>query len=170
MNTSDALRIFNINEVGDLTQLHKTYRKLAMQAHPDAGGSSQEFFKLQTAYELLKKSKKSDIKININKKYSYGYKQNQSSFSSNFIQSFDYKIYLLFLVCYICKIRVFSHHGFKVIELRNRFYILSTLPKESMKSPIKFRMKNEYIILKPKLGFYSLDKSNQLFIYFFKGK
>lgn len=34
--------------------IHKTYRRKARKAHPDSGGSEEEFKRIQMAYELLK--------------------------------------------------------------------------------------------------------------------
>lgn len=58
MNLTTALKIFGLNfdqlQKLSRSELRKIYLQLAQTAHPDAGGSSEEFIQLQEAYSLLK--------------------------------------------------------------------------------------------------------------------
>jgi curved DNA-binding protein CbpA len=51
MSYDDALKLFNLVDTKDLD---KVYRKMAMQHHPDRGGSVEMMQKINQAYELLK--------------------------------------------------------------------------------------------------------------------
>ncbi len=50
----DALLSLNCTISDDWPTIKSSYRKLAMQAHPDRGGDHDQFTKIQQAYELLK--------------------------------------------------------------------------------------------------------------------
>ena len=58
MNYYDALRVFSIDNVTDLSQdnLKKIYRKLAKKWHPDVCGSDEKYKEIQAAYEILRKN------------------------------------------------------------------------------------------------------------------
>lgn len=49
-----CLAFFGFTEVPGLEALHKAYREKAAVLHPDAGGSKEDFGKLQTAYDQAK--------------------------------------------------------------------------------------------------------------------
>jgi curved DNA-binding protein CbpA len=59
MSFDDALKVFNISaeDVADKASLKTTYRKLAMQHHPDKGGDEDIAKDINNAYEILSKSK-----------------------------------------------------------------------------------------------------------------
>ena len=53
MTTAQASATLNLPESFSLSQLKKAYRSLALQHHPDRGGSEQQFILLTEAYQLL---------------------------------------------------------------------------------------------------------------------
>ena len=52
-----ALKVFGINldQVGDKEELKKKYRQLAIQNHPDRGGSTEAMQNVNSAYDVLAK-------------------------------------------------------------------------------------------------------------------
>ena len=57
-NKLDPYKILNLPKVYDESMLKKSYLKKAMKAHPDRGGSKDEFQKVSIAYTVLKKKTK----------------------------------------------------------------------------------------------------------------
>lgn len=53
MTREQALGIMQLSEGYSEDDLRKTYRKLAKKAHPDAGGSAEQFMLIKEAYEYL---------------------------------------------------------------------------------------------------------------------
>jgi DnaJ family protein A protein 2 len=49
----DFYKILDINETSSVEEIKTAYRKKALLAHPDRGGNSEEFNKINTAYENL---------------------------------------------------------------------------------------------------------------------
>ena len=45
--------ILSVNETATQDEIKKSYRKLAMEHHPDKGGSEEKFKKISEAYETL---------------------------------------------------------------------------------------------------------------------
>ena len=60
----DPYKILGISKKFDENQLKKAYLKKAMKAHPDRGGSKDEFQKVSIAYTVLKKKIKEQGEIN----------------------------------------------------------------------------------------------------------
>jgi len=46
-------KILNVREGASAGDLRKAYKRLALETHPDKGGSKEEFQKVQNAYEKL---------------------------------------------------------------------------------------------------------------------
>jgi hypothetical protein len=51
----DALAVLGLPVTADEATIKSTYRRLAMELHPDRGGSGEAFVRLQSAYERLTK-------------------------------------------------------------------------------------------------------------------
>lgn len=64
MSYDDALKLFGIKDTNDLD---KVYKKLAMQHHPDRGGSVEMMQKVNQAYDLLKSMGRSSSGQDFNK-------------------------------------------------------------------------------------------------------
>ena len=56
-------KVLGISKQYDMTMLKKAYLKRAMKAHPDRGGSKDEFQQISIAYALLKKKLKEEAEI-----------------------------------------------------------------------------------------------------------
>lgn len=56
MDVKEAMRIFNIRSIEEVnhTNIKKIWKKLMLQAHPDAGGDHALAVKYNSAYEMLK--------------------------------------------------------------------------------------------------------------------
>jgi len=54
MSFSQAKNIFGIESPKSSDEIKKIYRKLALKAHPDKGGSEEKMKKINAAYEILK--------------------------------------------------------------------------------------------------------------------
>lgn len=54
-NTDASLKCLGLESGASLKDIQHQYRKLAMQYHPDKGGSSEEFAQINQAYEHLKR-------------------------------------------------------------------------------------------------------------------
>jgi DnaJ-class molecular chaperone len=54
----DYYSILNVNKFASQDDIKKSYRRLAMQHHPDRGGDAKMFAKINEAYEVLKDTKK----------------------------------------------------------------------------------------------------------------
>jgi DnaJ-class molecular chaperone len=63
MSVKDALEVFGISTDGlsDKIALKRTYRKLAMQYHPDNGGNEEMAKNINNAYEVLSKAHVQDV-------------------------------------------------------------------------------------------------------------
>jgi hypothetical protein len=48
-----ALGILGIEDFNDVRSLKRAFRRAALRAHPDHGGTSEGFQEVQSAYELL---------------------------------------------------------------------------------------------------------------------
>ena len=59
----DYYSILGIGRDASASEITKAYRKLARENHPDRGGSTEKFQKLNEAYSTLKDPKKGDITI-----------------------------------------------------------------------------------------------------------
>lgn len=57
-NTTELYEVLEVEKTATAAQIKKSYRKLALQKHPDKGGDPDEFKKLQAAYEVLKDPEK----------------------------------------------------------------------------------------------------------------
>lgn len=68
MSVDDALKIFGItsNQLSDKIALKRKYRELAMQNHPDKGGSEELTKDINNAYEILSKASARDIEAKTN--------------------------------------------------------------------------------------------------------
>lgn len=53
MSRADALRLLGLHETATEEEIRKAYRRAAMRAHPDAGGTRQEWDRLRAAYQTL---------------------------------------------------------------------------------------------------------------------
>ena len=63
----DLYKILNINKNASKEAIKKAYRKASLKHHPDRGGNSEEFKKINRAYEVLGdpiKKKEYDMKMN----------------------------------------------------------------------------------------------------------
>lgn len=54
MTITQAFKILGIPEESTKEQIRRRYLTLARSAHPDAGGSMEEFTKINKAYEVAK--------------------------------------------------------------------------------------------------------------------
>jgi DnaJ family protein A protein 2 len=54
----DLYSILGVSRNADDGEIRKSYRKLCLTAHPDKGGSAEEFQKIQHAYEILSDGQK----------------------------------------------------------------------------------------------------------------
>ncbi len=50
----EAIKILKLLSYSDNKDLKRKYKEISKQTHPDAGGSAEEFAKLQRAYEIVK--------------------------------------------------------------------------------------------------------------------
>jgi curved DNA-binding protein CbpA len=71
MSLPDAVKIFGIppDKIGDQEYLKKTYRELALNNHPDRGGSLDMMKNINAAYDVLKKSKIEQVSTASNMSY-----------------------------------------------------------------------------------------------------
>lgn len=53
MQRAEALRMLGLKETATEDEIRKAYRRAAMQAHPDAGGTRQQWDRLRAAYQTL---------------------------------------------------------------------------------------------------------------------
>lgn len=53
MNTEDYYQVLGVEENSTQDEIKKAYRKLAVQYHPDKGGSEEQFKKISEAYNIL---------------------------------------------------------------------------------------------------------------------
>lgn len=53
MSRADALRLLGLQETATEEEIRKAYRRAAMRAHPDAGGTRLEWDRLRAAYQTL---------------------------------------------------------------------------------------------------------------------
>ena len=54
----DLYSILGVSRNADESEIRKQYKKLCLTAHPDKGGSAEEFQKIQKAYEILSDGQK----------------------------------------------------------------------------------------------------------------
>jgi chromosome segregation ATPase len=82
MDLQNALKWLEISKIEglDLASLKKKYRKLTLRYHPDKGGKTADFIKLQAAYNFLQDCIK----------YPHAHKANQESTKSHRSNSQDY--------------------------------------------------------------------------------
>jgi len=52
-NTKNYYEILEVNKNATPEEIKRAYRKLALQHHPDKGGSKEKFQELGNAYEVL---------------------------------------------------------------------------------------------------------------------
>lgn len=52
----DYYTVLNVKETASITDIKKSFFALSMKLHPDKGGNENDFKKLNTAYEVLKKA------------------------------------------------------------------------------------------------------------------
>jgi len=57
----DLYSVLGVSRNADDGEIRKSYRKLCLTAHPDKGGSAEEFQKIQRAYEILSDGQKRQI-------------------------------------------------------------------------------------------------------------
>jgi len=53
MDAQDFYSTLGVSRTADESEIRKQYRKLCLTAHPDKGGSAEEFQRIQKAYEIL---------------------------------------------------------------------------------------------------------------------
>ena len=59
-NTTELYDQLGINNSADAAEIKKAFRKLALKEHPDKGGDSEKFKKIQAAYEVLSDPEKKE--------------------------------------------------------------------------------------------------------------
>lgn len=74
-NASDPYLVLGVSQDATIEEIGMAYRKLAGETHPDAGGDSEDFKKVDSAYRFLKsehekKDKVNPVEIKTAKKYS----------------------------------------------------------------------------------------------------
>lgn len=179
MNYQKALNIFQISIVpSSEKELSVLYKKMARIYHPDMqGGSHFQFIQLQEANEFLQKiieksHLKKNEKLQKNKHYSFNEKTYRSSSKNTedaynsvvFKQVFNFKISIVFFLCYLFNIKVFTKQNkypyaekVTVILFKNKEYILSVLPKPTNKNQV-FKYQNVLYRFKPsKTGIFKLN-------------
>lgn len=68
MNTLQAVSILGLSKWYNEADLKKAYRRKAAVAHPDTGGSAEQFNLVNTAYEYLKEKGSQVFKMQITHK------------------------------------------------------------------------------------------------------
>ena len=61
MNAQDLYSVLGVTRTADESEIRKMYKKLCLTAHPDKGGSAEEFQKIQKAYEILSDNNKRQV-------------------------------------------------------------------------------------------------------------
>jgi len=61
MNANDFYKTLGVSKACSESEIKKNYRKLCLTHHPDKGGNSEEFQKIQKAYEILSDERKRSI-------------------------------------------------------------------------------------------------------------
>jgi len=70
MTISESLNILNLRVNFTDDDLRKAYKKKCAETHPDNGGSTSDFSKVQSAYNVLKKEK-ANAQPQFGRAYSY---------------------------------------------------------------------------------------------------
>lgn len=69
MYVQQALNILGLATPFTLAELKSAYRKAALKAHPDCGGTEAEFIKVDNAYDLLKSLSKDEKDVSTKPEY-----------------------------------------------------------------------------------------------------
>lgn len=179
MTTLAALNIFEISSIpSSEKELSVLYKQLAKKNHPDVfGGSHYHFIKLQEAYAILKKNLKVKKEYNPKKTIfkTAPKKENDDLLykSDVFNQQFNFKISLIFFLCYLFNIKVYTKNNqypytekVTFVKFKNKEYILSKLPKDKQKLQV-FKYDNQVYRFKASHeGVFKLN--NNLRFLFFK--
>ncbi len=56
VESADCREILGVTEASSATEVEAAYRRLAMQHHPDRGGDPEQFRRIQSAWQQVKKS------------------------------------------------------------------------------------------------------------------
>lgn len=133
MDLNSAIREFNFVEINSIDELNKHYKFLAKKRHPDVGGSTSDFQRLTEAHtyltkhiEIYKTTKVSKIYSHYKTQNNYKKDEQPSPYVCDpFLQTFSFKIKLLFLFCFISGIKVKTLNKITYVFLKNKTVIFT---------------------------------------------